>query len=240
MGDPVAIEGTYYMTVLNALRAPYPGYALSTEFADEWQSEMRRLVLTRLSAAEEGARRRHPRLPAAPILVLAESGGSYAATAVMSLFPRARMIALVGDPRAAVARELAEAAPRRRRQRHEAVRRAAEDWCCAVDGMLSAAAHRSADLTRTVRLEDLDDDREAELASLLGWLGLPGEPLPHEPARSAGSASRARGPVHLWRVRLRRGDRVAIEEIAGERLDRLGYARGRYRAQSSSRVTRSA
>lgn len=221
MGDPVPIQGTYYMTVLNALRAPYPGYALSNEFADEWQCEMRRLALTRLSAAEEGARRRHPELPAAPILVLAERGGSYAATAVMSLFPRARMIALVGDPRGAVTRVLAGAGPQRRRERHETARRAAEDWCCAVDGMLSAAAHRAPGLTRTVHLEELDENPEAELASLLGWLGLTGEPLPREPARRAASVSRA--PVHRWRVRLRRGDRAAIEEIAGERLHRLGY-----------------
>ena len=222
MGDPVPIGGTYYMTVLNALRAPYPGYALSNEYADEWQCEMRRLVLTRLASAEEGARRRHPGLPATPILVLAEPGGSYAATAVMSLFPRARMIALAGDPRAAVSRVLAGAGPQPRRQRHEIARRAVEDWCCAVDGMLSAAAHRAADLSRTVRLEDLDENREAELASLLGWLGLTAEPLPREPARRAASVSR--GPVHRWRVRLRRGDRAAVEEIAGERLQRLGYA----------------
>jgi sulfotransferase family protein len=163
---------------------------------------------------------------------------------ILEAYPRARVIALVRDPRAVVvsyrdlhARPMASpereellAEERKRAKRSYHVLLASLLWRAAVRATLNAVAKHGPERVRLQRFEDLVQAPEQTLSDLGGWLGIPFEETmldvnvvssSHRLDREESGISSE--PAERWRSKLDRSEIVAIESCAGRLMREVGY-----------------
>jgi sulfotransferase family protein len=245
--DPIDVDGKYVPATLNNYRSDYSGYVFSKAFEEAWRPEFRRLALVRLWSLATRAREDGTALVDYPTFAIKEVNGSHAADLLMSVLSRSRMLFLARDGRDVVDSLLAAYSPsgflarnqgrsiETAAERREAVRWASELWACNCDVALSAHESRPPELTRIVRYEDLLADCAGVLAPLFEWLGLnrsesrlqqivAGRSFAAIPERKRGESQRARSArPGRWRENLSSDEQHTIMQIAGSRLERLGY-----------------
>jgi hypothetical protein len=256
-GAPLEVGDTYVPATLNNYVGAFPGYVFSDSYEDVWKPEVRRLVLVRLNAVLERARREGILLDTSPAIVIKEVNGSHAADLVMSIFPRSRMLFLLRDGRDVLDSRIhahaeggwlaADEGPRFRSadERLRWVRDAAREWACSMDATRRAYDHHEPALRRSVRYEDLLRDNADVLRPLLAWLGLDRDPerlaqivtdtsFDAMPADRRGDAEPYRAATPgLWRENLTAVERDAVNVIMGARLDALGYGRAEWKGGGS-------
>lgn len=226
------------------------GYGLSPlldapEF-DELCRAFARGVLDRARGAPRGGEGREPPLtekPEARVLVEKTPGHLFHARFIHRLFPAARFVHVVRDPRAVTASLLRAGqtwwggwAPR-------GAAEAARWWTEHVEAGLRMRSEGVP--CRTVFYERLHEDAPGELLELLGFLDLPAEAAfcrraadrcrlerlrsgaadvrTPRPLTEAPGGFYARGRPAGWRDELRRGEAAAVEHEAGPLMRRLGY-----------------
>ncbi len=165
----------------------------------------------------------------------------------MALMPRSRQLFLVRDGRDVVDSLMHAYQPGGFLARHqgysystpeerlEGVAWGARLWSVNVDTTLRAIDAHPAELSRTVRYEDLLADNRARITELDAWLGLDRSEAEREEMlaatafaavpdkrRGATERNRAANPG-LWRENLSEEEQRICNEIMGPRLKRLGY-----------------
>jgi len=250
-GRVIDIFETPFPATLNGLFQRRSSYAFSTEFADVWRPEARRLTLVRLYAVIERARRAGLDVtPELPVVVIKEVNGSHAADLIMSLFPRSKMIFLLRDGRDIVDSLLDANSPdgwltrtglgrggfETDAERFEWVRDTCRNWTARVNVCSKAYKSHDPELRRRVRYEDLLADTPAQLTELASWIGLPGDESRIDavveahsfdavPDKRKGKGKRRRAATPgQWRESLTPDEQRLAMEIMGERLTELGYA----------------
>ena len=246
-GEPIDIGERLVPATLNNYVGEFPGYALSSAFADVWQPEFRRLVLVRLHATIARAREGGVALTDAPHVAIKEVNGSHASDLLMPMFSGSRLLFLVRDGRDVLdsrlhAHEaggwLAETEGPRFTgpdERLAWVRTASLEWACDMDATVRAYEAHPERLRRMVRYEDLLEGGSGVLAGLFAWLGVErdanaidrireGTAFGRVPAEKRGSdkAFRAATPG-MWRQNLSADELSAAEEIMAPRLQALSY-----------------
>jgi hypothetical protein len=248
-GGLVDIFDSPYPATLTGLFARRSSYAFSSEFADVWRPEARRLTLVRLHAVVERARAAGLQVPDLPLLAIKEVNGSHAADLVMSLFPRSKMIFMLRDGRDIVdslldanseggwltRTGLGRGGFETDDERLEWLRETCRTWVARINVCSRAYEEHDPALRQRIRYEDLLADPEGILAQLAGWLGLPDdEPRIHEivarnsfaevpeTRKGPGRRWRAASPGR-WRESLTREELDLVEKIMGPRLAELGY-----------------
>ena len=246
LGPPAPFGSSYMPTTLPGFAGDHTTYAFSERYVDIWAAELRRLIMVRLAATVDRAEKEGVRLADSPLIVIKEVNGTHAATRVMSMFPRSRLLFLIRDGRDVVDSLTHAYRPGGWMERHgpglardedreEFVRTAAMDWACSVDIVRSAIEAHPADRSYQLRYEDLRADTAPSLTRLFEWLGIPAdrervaaiaaahsfEAIPAE-RRGAARVTRAAEPG-LWRANLTEDERRTVHEIMGARLEQLGY-----------------
>lgn len=141
-----------------------------------------------------------------------------------SLFPRARFVHLVRDPRDCVlSTEDAWG---------NAALRTAQEWATRVRLCRAAGTTLGSARFLELRYEDLTDDVPAQLARIFDFLGVP---TPADAGRfrrvpeNLGAAKGARevvaGNKQKWKTRMSPDERRGVEELTGDLLDAYGYER---------------
>jgi hypothetical protein len=233
--------------LLNATRAHDPNYFFSEAFAGSWRPEVRRLILVRLQAQAQLAAREQSLDD--PFVVIKEPNGSHGADALLSLLPHSRMIFQQRDGRDVVDSMLhaqsgggwrlggpAGFTPLQgESERLQFVRRHSRLWVNRTLAVQRAYDAHPPDLRITIRYEDLRSDTMGTLRPLVDWLGVhrTDEELEAAVAALAFEAypAKAKGPTKalraaspgLWRENLSDTEQLAVNEIMGETLERLGY-----------------
>jgi hypothetical protein len=243
-GDPVLKDGRYIPATVNSFWSSDANYAMSKEFEDVWRAELRRFALVRLHAVLERAAGRFP-VREDPAVVIKDVGASHAATAIMSLLPRSRLLFMVRDGRDVIDSLIHAAKPggwfaritkpliSSDEERLDFVRERAIEWACSTDSCLRAWDAHPPALRRMVRYEELLADPAGELGSVCRWIGVERDGAALEAAVRANAfgANEPTGPTEfaraaspgLWRQNLSSEERRIAEEIIGERLAGLGY-----------------
>jgi hypothetical protein len=166
------------------------------------------------------------------------TGNARAFGLLADLFPRARFLHMLRDPR-----EVCMSLALQPWQR-DGLAGAAMTWRDHV-GRARAAARRLGTRVLEVRYERLVARPEAELERVCAFLGLPFEPAmlayPSSPERLRSSAGtradeRLRPGVRRWREELSRDDVSLIELVAGPLMDDVGYSRLLDRPTSRARI----
>lgn len=245
-GNPVDVYGEWWPGSINGFSSGRPSYFLSDAYRETWEPEMRRLVLARLDAVVERARAAVSALGPAPAVVVKETPSGHGADRVMALLPRSRALLLVRDPRD-VADSLLHAfkpggfmAKQYDQQFETADERAAgaewaaKLWAMSMDVGRAAIDRHDPELAKIVRYEDLLAGTATELAGLFAWLGIPRETAEIEAIVSRNSFANAGDSGELrrnrsarpgrWRENLSEREVAIVAGIAGERLERYGYA----------------
>jgi hypothetical protein len=232
--------------LLNPMRVDDPSYFFAEAFAECWRPEVRRLILVRLQAQAQLAAREHSMHD--PFVVIKEPNGSHGADALMSLLPRARMIFQVRDGRDVIDSLLhaqsgggwrlggtAGFTSIQAEERLGFVRRNSRLWVNRTLAVERAYEAHPPELRIAIRYEDLRADTLATLRPLVDWLGVQrtDEELEATVAALAFEAypAKAKGPTKalraatpgLWRENLSDEEQLAVNEIMGETLERLGY-----------------
>ena len=245
-GKPVSVYGEWLPgTVLNFSESR-PTYLLASTYRDAWEPRMRELLMARLEAVAERAHAAGATIED-PNVVIKETPTSHGADRVMGLVPESRAIVLIRDPRDVVDSLLSAFRPGgfmaeqfgvsySEDSRIEAVRWASKQWAMSIDVSMHALEAHDPDLGMTVRYEDLMEATVEHLAAILGWIGIDrsssqvddavaGTAFRSLPSEKVGELKRERKaqPGH-WREILTEAEVEAILEIAGDRLERFGYA----------------
>jgi hypothetical protein len=233
--------------LLKQMRADDPNYFFADAFAEHWRPEVRRLILVRLHAQADLAAREHSLRD--PYVVVKEPNGSHGADIVMSILSRSRMIFLLRDGRDVIDSMLHAKSGGgwlagrggSRRQipndlgRLEVVRRHSRLWVNRTMAVQRAYDAHPPELRITIRYEDLRADTIGTLRPLIDWLGARRSDEELEAAVSSLSfeayPARAKGPGKpfraaspgLWRQNMSDAERLAMNEIMGATLARLGY-----------------
>ena len=245
--DPREVDGSYVPGTINNYLGRRPVYAYSNAYRAVWAPEARRSALVRLYGFLARARDEGIATSPDPLLIVKEVNGSHAADLVMGLMPHATLLFLVRDGRDVVDSLLAAYQPGGFLARHQGysyatteerlqgVAWAARLWACNVDMTLHAIEAHPAELTRTVRYEDLLADNAARIDELHGWLGLQRTAAERDqmladtsfaavPDKRRGATERNRAArPGLWRENLSEEEQRTCAEIMGPRLKRLGY-----------------
>lgn len=169
---------------------------------------------------------------------------------IFAAFPRAKALAMIRDPRAAVVSyrdwqyhggygeletkpgfQAALEADYRRAQLSYHIVLSTLMWRATVNAALEAARRFGPERVRLLRYEDFVADPVAELAALCAWIGVDPDPamleVPLHNSSTAGFAPRAgisADPMERWRDRLNPRETGIIQRVAGRTLDRAGYA----------------
>ena len=249
-GGVVDLFGMPFPATLNGLAQRRSSYAFSTEFADVWRPEARRLTLVRLHAVAERARAAGLGLaPGLPSIVIKEVNGSHAADLVMSLFPRSRMIFMLRDgrdildslldansaegwlSRTGIGRGGFESAE----DRLDWVRETCRSWAAKINVCVRAYDQHDPELRTRIRYEDLLADTPGVVGGLAGWCGLPNDEArirriaeAHEftkvPDRRRGPGKRRRAASPgKWRESLSPEEQEIAHEVMGQHLREMGY-----------------
>ena len=243
-------DGTALPRTLNRQAGERGTYALSPGYADVWRPAVRDLVLARLGAVIDRARRAGlPLAPQCPQLMIKEVDDSHAADLVLSLFPRSRMIFLARDGRDVLDSLLDANRPSAwltrvgwgtgefssTDARMEWVARHCRNWVARMNVCSRAYEAHDPELRRLVRYEDLRADTEGNLADLTAWLGLDSSPERVKDATAAHSFEalpdygkgpgmfRRRAEPGGWREGLSDDEQRLAQDIMGATLTRLGY-----------------
>jgi len=232
--------------LLNPMRADDPNYFFAEAFAECWRPEVRRLILVRLHAQAELAAREQSLDD--PLVVIKEPNGSHGADVVMSILSRSRMIFQLRDGRDVIDSMLhaqsgggwrlggsAGFTSIQAEERLDFVRRNSRLWVNRTLAVERAYDAHPPDLRIAVRYEDLRADTLGTLRPLVDWLGVQrsDEELDAAVAALAFEAypASAKGPTKalraaspgLWRENMSDAERLVMNEIMGESLERLGY-----------------
>jgi hypothetical protein len=232
--------------VLNEARADDPNYFFSDAFAECWRPEVRRLILVRLHAQAELAANENSLHD--PLIVVKEPNGSHGADVLMSILGRSRMIFQLRDGRDVIDSMLHARSRRGWRlgpggsgriqsesQRLGFVRRHARLWVNRTLAVQRAYEAHPPELRIAIRYEDLRADTMGTLRPLVDWLGLERSDEELEKAIATHSfesyPARAKGPTKplraatpgLWRENMSDAERLMMNEIMGETMERLGY-----------------
>lgn len=168
---------------------------------------------------------------------------------MLEVFPNARVVCLIRDPRAVVAsyrdwtrrpaldpsRAGPFAADRRRARRSYNIVLASLMCRAALEASLAARDRHGDDRVRLLVYEDLVRDSERSLRDLCGWLELDYEPamrdvpLVQSSYAAAGAAGISTEPVERWRSKLSPAEVRVIESCCGRVMAPLGYERVRPR-----------
>ena len=141
-----------------------------------------------------------------------------------SLYPRARFVHLVRDPRDCVlsTEEAWGNSPLR----------TAQEWADRVRRCRAAGAGLGAGRFLELRYEDLTDDVRAQLGRLFDFLGVPTPTdagrllrVPENLGAAKGATQVVAGNKQKWKSRMTPADRRGIEELTGDLLDAYGYER---------------
>jgi hypothetical protein len=232
--------------LLKEMRADDPNYFFADAFAGCWRPEVRRLILVRLHAQAELAAREHSLHD--PFVVIKEPNGSHGADVVMSILSRSRMIFQLRDGRDVIDSMLHAQSGggwlegrrgfghiRSESARLDFVRRQSRLWVNRTLAVQRAYGAHPPELRIVIRYEDLRADTMGTLRPLVDWLGArrSDEELEAAVAALAFEAypARAKGPTKplraaspgLWRKNMSDEERLVMNEIMGETLERLGY-----------------
>ncbi len=245
--DPREVDGSYVPGTINNYLGERPVYAYSNAYRAVWAPEARRFALVRFHGFLARVRAEEIATTADPLLIVKEVNGSHAADLVMGLMPRSRLLFLVRDGRDVVDSLLHAYQPGGFLARHqgysystpeerlEGVAWAARLWSCNVDMTLRAIDAHPAELSHTVRYEDLLSENEARIEQLDTWLGLERTAAERHrmladtafasvPSKRRGATERNRSAKPgLWRENLNDEEQRTCMEIMGPRLKRLGY-----------------
>lgn len=223
-------------------RAGDASYFFDDRYADVWRPELRQLVLKRFGAQAARARKEHG-LEDDPLVVVKEPNGSEAAPILTSTLPRSRLLFLLRDGRDVLDSLLDAVGPGgwldrgldSSEGRLEFLRSSAAAWVHRTTEVQRAAEAHPAELTRTVRYEDLRADAGPPLRGIWEWLGVdPGEAALEEAvaatsfddypaeAKGRGKPLRLASPGH-WREAFSADEQRAVAEIMGPKLEELGY-----------------
>lgn len=158
----------------------------------------------------------------------------FAAEEIIKLYPQAKFLCLIRDPRGVVRSE------RETTWGSRSVCRVTRRWCRVVDEAARLQRRLPADRFRIVRYEDLVSEPEGTLRAICDFLGESFEPQMlqfHErPASERGFRAdetwkqNTLGPVDAGRIEQWRSDLSPaqirmIERVAGSRLEQHGYVR---------------
>jgi sulfotransferase family protein len=139
------------------------------------------------------------------------------------IYPDGRIVHIIRDGRDVVRSLLAQ------RWGPENVAEGAREWRAAIETARAGAGNSARYLE--VRYEDLHADPSNRIAGLYHWLGLPVDEAILERAVTEAKVERNLDPKGTpagsgkWRDAFTADDLAAFEEVAGELLDDLGYAR---------------
>lgn len=246
-GDPREVDGSFVPGTINNYLGERPVYAYSKAYRAVWAPEARRFALVRLHGFLARAQAEEIPTTADPLLIVKEVNGSHAADLMMGLMPRARLLFLVRDGRDVVDSLMHAYQPGGFLARHQGysystpeerlqgVAWAARLWSCNVDMTLRAIEAHPAELSHTVRYEDLLSENEARIEQLHAWLGLERTGAERDrmladtafasvPDKRRGATERNRAAKPgLWRENLSDEEQRTCVEIMGPRLKRLGY-----------------
>lgn len=153
--------------------------------------------------------------------------------ALLALFPGARLVEVVRDPRGAVASQI----PMGWDEPSVALPASLANWTHSIERMAAVARRLGPDRLLRVRYEDLVADPDAELARVCVFAGLAADAATVEgmlAAPRAGKDSRAEdhtrfrgaidpGRIRSWEHRLAPADVALIEHVAAEPMRRLGH-----------------
>jgi len=247
-GAATVDNGTVIPDSINFFFNSFSSYAFSGAYEDVWRPEARRLVLIRLYAVLERARRAGLKLGEdIPPLIVKEVNSSHGADLVMSLLPRSKMLFLVRDGRDVLDSLLDGNRPggwlltgasggfTNGDERLEFVRESARGWLARTNVCMRAYENHDPQLRWRIRYEDLLADTERHLTDLTRWLDLPGGPkrvrnvvrahsfeaVPEE-RKGSGKIIRSATPGG-WREGMAPDEQSLAQEIMGERLAELGY-----------------
>jgi hypothetical protein len=241
--DHVVPEGEYYE---HGVRADDPNYFFARRYMPELKPELRELILNgfRRQLAELGQDPEQLRW-----LVIKEPNGSHAADSVMSLFPESRLIFLLRDGRDVID-SLIDAMMGTdswwQRNQGSDERQIAADrmgfvhhntrlWLNRTRSTQRAFEMAGEDRRFLVRYEELLEDTEPLLDSMLRWLDIEASPefvrevaerrsfaaIP-EDQKGPGKRARTANPGQ-WRERLEPAEIEVIEAAMGDKLRELGY-----------------
>jgi Sulfotransferase family len=238
--------GVFTAAEARNLLGPDPSYFFAEDYADVWRPQLRRLVLERIAAQAEVASREHGLQR--PLVVVKEPNGSHAAPILTSTLPRSRVLFLLRDGRDVLdsladaespggwleaGSEAAGVTPAD--SRIEFFRTNAWLWVHRIAAVQQAVAAHPAELSMTVRYEDLRRDTAPVLRDIVGWLGVEldetavGEAVaatsfedyPPE-AKGPGKPLRVASPGH-WRESMSEAEQETITAVMGDKLGELGY-----------------
>lgn len=180
------------------------------------------VVLMALYAGQRGKRRAGEKSPR-HLFYISE---------IIELYPCARFVCLIRDPRAVVHSELATT------WGSQSVSRITRRWCRVADAADRCVRTLPAKKFRLVRYEDLVSDPEAQLRGICDFLGEAFEPqmlqFHQRPASEQGfrddevwkqNTLRALEPgrIEQWQTGLTAAQIKLIESLAGARLEKFGY-----------------
>jgi Sulfotransferase family len=246
-GTPVAFYGEWHPgSVINGSEGR-PTYIFAREHAATWKPWMRGLILARLGAIRDAAAARGIATGDAAIVVK-ETPSGHAADRVMDLLPSSRALLLTRDPRDVVDSLMHALRPGGfiarqfgfsygEGEREAGIRWAAQTWAMSMDVAKHAIAAHDPALAKTVRYEDLRARPAESLIELRAWMRKPVDEsraaatvadLSFEslPSEQIGALKRNRSASPgAWRENLSADEADLVNEIAGERLERYGYAR---------------
>ena len=240
-GDPVAVGDRWIAGTVLTLNQGRPPYVLSQASTKTWREPLRELALARLRHTRQRAAAHVRDINTESPVVVKEVSTSHAADRVMSLFPDARALVLVRDPRDVVASQLSrpdtfdtsQASPEV--DREQQATRAAQLWSMAFD-VCQEAIENCAGGTMQVRYEDLIADPGQVLGAALEWTGVERSPAQVDEAVDRSSVGSHPPPDHplpdpdliaevgSWEDVLTTGELSRVAEVTGTRAASLGYA----------------
>lgn len=242
-GDASTLDRTNF--TVRRVQREYEGSFFADRFTDVWQPGLARMMRERFY--EHAVRTAGPAAPRQRQIVIKEPNGSQSADLIMAALPAARLLFLLRDGRDVVDSELAgnlqgawvnRDFPGLRgvgeSERLWFVTQSAHKWLWRTE-VVQQAFRQHAGPKLLVRYEQLQASTEAELRTLLAWLGLPS--ADDEVRRwiakysfeqlDSGLAGprkffRAASPG-AWRENLRPEEQAAVHEVIGAKLLELGY-----------------
>jgi len=229
--------------LLVSTRREDDSYFFSGRAEGAWRPALRRLLLARFDAHASAARRR----VGSPVLVLKEPAGSQAAQLLLSLLPRSRLLFLLRDGRDVIDSELDAVKPGGwltdefggeglgSHERQDFIVGQAHRWVARTRAVRAAYDLHDPGRRLVIRYEDLLDDTERELTTILDWLGaevgageirsqvdrLRFDALPT--ARTGESRFARAAMPGLWRENLTSDEQSTLHRIMGETLRASGY-----------------
>lgn len=212
-----------------------PAYFFAEPQRAAWAPDLRRMILRRFRAQVRAERRTRR-----PLVLVKEPNGTQAASLLLSLHPRSRMIFLLRDGRDAIDSELAAASEGGwvAREIHAAVedrerflRERAHVWLWRTRAAIAAFEALAPERRLLVRYEELRAEPLRVLESVGSWLGLDGAEWSAAVSKLAFEKVEGRGPGEFvrsaapgaWRRNLSASEQNVLDSLLGETLNELGY-----------------